>query len=182
MPKRSNAYVSRPLSLGFASYNIYAASYEPENTAQGRPTLVSEYKVGCPPLCSELLTFDNGVVAAPVEEDAGRRLGTAVHLVSLREGKITKRCWRVFQATGRGMRGGGTGWVSIRGLINIVAHSGADSANSGAAMEPINSCGKSSHTVYQSEFGGILLSIPSETSASPVGKTATRNVLHAIAV
>ena len=30
-----------------------------------------------------LLTFDNCVVAAPVKEDAGRRLGTAVHLVSL---------------------------------------------------------------------------------------------------
>ena len=32
---------------------------------------------------SVLLTLDNGVVAAPVQEDTRRRLGTAVHLVTL---------------------------------------------------------------------------------------------------
>ena len=32
---------------------------------------------------NRFLTLDNGVVAAPVEEDTRRRLGTAVHLVTL---------------------------------------------------------------------------------------------------
>ena len=49
-----------------------------------------------------LLTFDNCVVAAPVKEDAGRRLGTAVHLVSLREGKITKNGIGGFSNRARG--------------------------------------------------------------------------------
>ena len=31
----------------------------------------------------QLLTFDNGVVAAPVQEDTDRRIGTAIDLVPL---------------------------------------------------------------------------------------------------
>ena len=38
-------------------------------------------------LCAQLVTFDNGVVAAPVKENTGRRLRTAVDLISLRVGK-----------------------------------------------------------------------------------------------
>ena len=39
------------------------------------------------PLCVQLVTFDNGVVTAPVKENTGRRLRTAVDLISLRVGK-----------------------------------------------------------------------------------------------
>lgn len=34
-------------------------------------------------LCLPLRTFDNGVVGAPVKENAGRKLRATVHLVSL---------------------------------------------------------------------------------------------------
>lgn len=39
-------------------------------------------------LTSRLLTSDDGVVAAPVKEYAGRIAGTVVHLVSLGVGTI----------------------------------------------------------------------------------------------
>ena len=38
----------------------------------------------------KLLTLDNGVVAAPVKENTGRRLRTAVDLIPLRVGKIQR--------------------------------------------------------------------------------------------
>ena len=64
-----------------------------------------------------LLTFDNGVVAAPVKEDAGRRLGTAVHLVSLTvigiqetlEGFTNNQAGNEMGREGRGRLGWGSG-------------------------------------------------------------------------
>ena len=75
--KRNNVTASRPTSLGNVYRNVLTVK-------RGR-----KYADACIKNAVKriLLTFDNGVVAAPVKENACRRLGTAVNFVSLKVGK-----------------------------------------------------------------------------------------------